>query len=578
MSRVWDSFTDEPRSAAARTPFWAAPLSLILLTFAAYSPVLRNGFVWDDDSHITASALNFAPGGFARIWTSAEAMQYYPLTFSVFRLEHALWGFDPRGYHLLNVLLHALNAVGLALVLKRLRVPGAWWAAALFALHPVNVESVAWATELKNVLCLLFALAATDRWLAFGEARRERDYALALLAYGACLLSKTAAVLLPAVFLVADWARGRAVGRRELGRAAPFFALGGTMSVVTILYERYRNGADPAFALPWAQRPLLAGRAVWFYAAKLAAPVGLAFIYPRWRLDASSVAQWTPSAAAVALGAWLWTSRRRLGRAPAAAAAAFVLFLFPVLGFFDVFFMRFSFVADHFAYFALAAALALVPAALERAVPASAPRRALLVALVAVLGALTWSRARAFHDPETLWRDTLEKNPAAWMAWENLAVAEIQQGRWAEAEEHAARAISLLPGFGVAWYYQGVAQWNQGKKVMAAASFERCLDVAPLYKSASSARVALAETYLGMWAAERGRPSEAVARMRLAAEAEPGQSVSWFNLANALESAARPDETLAACRRGLALSPGSPAGAACRAAAAGARPASREKL
>ena len=172
---------------------WAAPLLLVVLTFAAYAPVLRNGFVWDDEAHITGSALNVAPGGWARIWASADAMQYYPLTFSLFRLEHILWGFDPRGYHLLNVLLHALNAVGVALVLKRLRVPGAWWAAALFALHPMNVESVAWATELKNVLCLLFALAAADRWLAFGDSRRERDYRMALLAYAACLLSKTAA-------------------------------------------------------------------------------------------------------------------------------------------------------------------------------------------------------------------------------------------------------------------------------------------------------------------------------------------------------------------------------------------------
>jgi protein O-mannosyl-transferase len=567
-----DPFTDASAAGKTRTPAWAAPLLLLLLIFVAYAPVLRNGFVWDDNTHITANPLNVEPGGFARIWTSAEANQYYPLTFSAFRVEHMLWGFDPRGYHLLNLLLHALSALGLAFVFKRLRVPGAWWAAALFALHPMNVESVAWATELKDVLCMAFAVAATERWLAWGDSRRERDYALSLLAFAACLLAKTAACLLPAVFLVLDWARERKIGRRELARSTPFFVMGGAMSVVTILYERTRNGSDPMFALPLIQRPLLAGQAIWFYAAKLAWPVSLSFIYRRWTLDAAALVQWLPLAASLALGAWLWTTRRRLGRAPLAAYAAYVLLLFPVLGLFDVFFLRFSYVADHFAYFASAAALALVPAAVARAVRAPARGRAVLTALVALFGALTWRRVQVFHDPITLWHDTLEKSPEAWMAWDNLAADELALGAWPEAEAHAARAIALLPGFGVAWFHQGVAQWNQGKRDEAAASFTRSANVAPFYRAGSAARIALSETYLGVYEAKRKRPKEAVAHFRLAAEAAPERAESWFNLGQALGEAGLKSERKDACARGLALDPASPAGGSCRNLAAGKTP------
>lgn len=550
------------------TPRWAAPLLLAVLTFAAYSPVLRNGFVWDDDMHITRSALNTRPGGYARIWASADAMQYYPLTFSAFRLEHALWGFDPVYYHLLSVLLQAANAVGLGYLLSRLRVPGAWWAAALFAVHPVNAETVAWATELKNLLCLLFALAATDRWLSYEESGRPRDYALALAAYAASLLSKTAAALLPAVFLVLAWARGRKIGRRSFVALSPFLVLGGLMGVVTVLYERYRNGADPAFLLPWLDRPVLAGQVFWFYLDKLARPVGLSFIYRRWTLDATAPRQWLPLSAAVAAAAAAWRARPRLGRAPAAALAAYALLLFPVLGFFPVFFMRFSFVADHFVYFAAVPALALVPAAVGRLLPAPGARRAVLAAAVLACASATYARVPAFRDSEALWRDTLAKTPGAWMAWDNLALEELGQGRWEEAASHAERATALLPGFGVAWFHQGLARWNSGDHAAAAAAFERSLRLDPRYAAAAGPRVALAQTYLGLRELELGRPREAVERMRAAADAAPERAASWFNLARALDQSGRRAEARIPCARGLALAPDSPDAGPCRAGGA----------
>lgn len=548
----------------SRTPRWAAPLLLALLTFAAYSPVLRNGFVWDDDLHITRSALNTEPGGYARIWTSADAMQYYPLTFSAFRLEHSLWGFDPVYYHLLSLLLQIANALFLARVLTRLKVPGAWWAAALFAVHPLGVESVAWATEQKNLLCLFFALTATDRWLSFEDSGLARDYGLAAVAYAACLLSKTAAALLPAVFLVLAWSRGRKVGRKSCITLAPFFVLGGLLSLVTVLYERYRNGADPSFLIPWVQRPVLAGQVFWIYLSKLAFPATLSFLYPRWTLEASSPAQWLPLFAAVVLGVFAWRSQRRLGRAPAAALAIYALFLFPVLGFFPIFFMRFSFVADHFAYFAAIPVLALVPALVERRVSSVNARRAVLTVMTLGCATLTWARIPVFRDAETLWHDTLMKAPDAWMAWDNLAVEELGQGRWPEAAAHAQRATALLPGFGVAWFHLGLARWNAGDHDAAAAAFERSVQLDPRYAAAGGPRVALAQTYLGLHELELGHPREAVERLRAAAAAAPDRAASWFNLARGLHDCGRRAEMAEPCARGLSLAPDSADSAICK--------------
>lgn len=546
-------------------PRWLAPVLLVLAAVAAYAPVVRNGFIWDDATHLAGSALNTAPDGLARIWTTTQAAQWYPLTYTLFRAEHALWGFDPRGYHLLNLLLHVLSALLLARVFLRLKVPGAWWAAALFAVHPVNVQAVAWATELKDVLCMVFAAAATERWLAYREEGRERDYALALLAYAACLLSKTAACLLPAVFAALEWEKGRALGRRLALRLAPFFVLGGALSVVTILYERLKNGADPVYVLPWLQRVLLAGRVPWFYAWKLALPFGLSFVYPRWSLDAGAAVQWLPLAALLGAAALLWAERRRWGRAPAAAAASFLLLLFPVLGLFSVFYFRFSFVADHFAYFASAAALALVPAAVERVLRAPAARRAVLAGLTLLLASLAWARVRTFRDPITVWTDVLEKNPGAWLAWDDRAAEELSAGRFAEAESDAARAVALSPNFGVGWFHLAVARWNQGKRDEAAKAFARSADVAPGYRGGSALRVALCETYLGVWESQRGRKDAAAERFQRAAEFAPEQPESWFNLGRALSEARRPGQAVDACRKGLAMSPDAPAGAPCRA-------------
>lgn len=544
-------------------PLWLAPLLLAALTFAAYSPVVRNGFIFDDDLHITQNPTMAAPDGYRRIWSGGD-FQYYPLTFSAFKLQRSLWGLDPRGYHLLSVFLQAAIALIFGFLLQRLHVPGAWWAAALFAVHPVHVETVAWATEQKNLLCMIFALTATDRWLAYRASGRSRDYALSLAAYAACMLSKTSACLLPFVFLVLDWREKKPIGRSVLLRIVPFLMIGASMSLVTVIYERRLLGAEFGLARALVERPLLVGKTFWFYLGKLIWPAGLSFTYQRWTLDARSPSQWLAPAAALALCALAWRRRGDLGRSPAATLASYLLLLFPVIGLIPNYSNRFSFVADHYVYFASLPVLALIAAVLTRAIRNSTARTLALAAAVLGLAGATWARVPVFRNSESLWRDTLNKNPDAWMASYNLGSEELAQGRWWEAADHFQHAVRLVPTLGMGWHQLGLSLWNAGDHAAAVEAFTRSIEAAPEHVARVAPRLSLARTYLGISAIESGRSKEATEHFRLAVELSPSCSSCWINLARAQTRSGNHLLALESCRRGLTLDRNEAAAAFCR--------------
>ena len=329
------------------------------MTVLAYLPTLRNGFIWDDDQYITGDATLRSLDGLRRIWLEPGAVpQYYPLTFTTFWIQYHLGGAQPFGYHLVNVLLHSAGVVLLFLVLRRLRLPGAWMAAAIFAIHPMQVESVAWATERKNLLAGLFFFAAFLAYLqaepaddADSPARiRWRPYLASLGLFAGALLSKSVACSLPAVLLLVIWWRRGNVGRRTALRLAPMFAVGIAMAAMTVWMERHHVGAQGReFALSFLDRCLIAGRALWFYAQTLLWPHRLTFIYPRWSINAHIWWQYLFPVAALAVIVGLYAARERFGRGPLVATLCYVGSLAPALGFIDVYPMRYSFVADHFA-------------------------------------------------------------------------------------------------------------------------------------------------------------------------------------------------------------------------------------
>ncbi|MBI2825869.1 MAG: tetratricopeptide repeat protein [Planctomycetia bacterium] len=476
----------EATSPAASTGPWRSILAgclLVAMVIAAFSPALAAGFVWDDETYVTGNPTLRTVDGLHRMWFVPTSLpQYYPLVCTTFWLEYHLYGFRPFGYHLVNVLLHGLDAVLVWRLLRRLRVPGAWLAAAIFAVHPVCVESVAWVTERKNVVSLAFALLSMLAYLRFAPVeptdgpaatagRRWSFYALSLALFAAALLSKTAVVTVPAVLLVIVWWKRGRIGWADVWPLMPFFVLSVTLGLVTVWVEKYHvvaRGHD------WDRTPveriLVAGRVLWFYAGKLAWPHPIIFFYPRWSVDARAWWQYVFPIASIAVIAALWLARERIGRGPLAAVLIFAGVLTPVLGFFNVYFTRFSYVADHFQYHAAVALIALAAAAATTAVsrgagilPAFAPKnrvkggqdaRPPLLSVVAVgaaaillvaLGALAFQQARTYRDLDTFYRTIVAKNPANWNARVNLGSLLDSQSRYDEAYEQFKTALAIKP-------------------------------------------------------------------------------------------------------------------------------------
>ena len=335
-------------SARRNRIFWLWLPALLLATLLAYRPVWHGGLLWDDNAHITAPDLRGIQG-LPRIWFDLGAtQQYYPVVHTAFWILYSLWGEQTLAYHLTNILLHVLSAFLLALILRRLSVPGAWLAAMIFALHPVQVESVAWISELKNTLSGAFYLGAALSYLCFAESRRRRFYAAGLFLFAMALLSKSVTATLPAGLLILFWWQRRILNlRRDVLPLVPFFALGIAGGLLTVWVERTLIGAEGAeFNFNLIERCLIAGRAIWFYLAKLVWPVHLVFQYPRWQIDSGAVWQYLYPLGAMLLLAGLWKVRKR-SRAPLAAMVFYCVTLFPALGFFNVYPFVFSFVADH---------------------------------------------------------------------------------------------------------------------------------------------------------------------------------------------------------------------------------------
>src|ERR1051325_10949439 len=267
------------------------------VTVFVYRPAWHGGFLWDDDAYVINNELLTAADGWQRIWFSLDSpSQYFPLTYSTFRIEHALWGLNTTGYHWVNLLLHVANALLVWAVLARLQVPGSWLAAAIFALHPVQVESVAWITERKNVLMGFFFLLALLCWTQFLNhlsKAKWRWYSLALACYALALCSKTTACTMPAALLLIFWLKHQPITWRRLVEIGPFAALGIGMGLVTIWWERFHQGTQgEIFAIGFPERFLIAGRAIWFYASKLIWPAHLSFTYPHWDISVTDPADY----------------------------------------------------------------------------------------------------------------------------------------------------------------------------------------------------------------------------------------------------------------------------------------------
>jgi tetratricopeptide (TPR) repeat protein len=548
--------TAAPADAKPESPFtrrWLAAL-LFGLTLVAYLPVIENGYIWDDDDYVYANPTLQSADGLRQMWFELGAIpQYYPLVHTGFWLEYRLWGDAPHGYHAVNVVLHALCALLFWRVLVLLKVPGAWWVAALFSLHPVQVESVAWITERKNVQsgALYFAsLLAYLRWR--GTGAQPRLYAVSLLLFVAALLSKSVTASLPAVVLVLIWWQREPLDRDAWRPLIPFFAVGALFGAATSIYERVLVGAiGPAWDLSTIERVLVAGRALWFYLAKLAWPLPLVFNYPRWSIDAAEVSQYAYPAAALLLGLGLWLASARIGRGALSAAMIFAGTLLPALGFFNVYPMRYSFVADHFQYLACAAPFAYVTAVAFRGLDgrpsARIGLRVVLGALLALFALLDWQRLPDYRDAETLWRATLNANPRSWQSHSALCAIEHGRAELERAGPHCEAMLALEPDNHESHHMFAIYQASRGRTEAGIRHYERAIEIEPRYHHALNG---LAATLNGL-----GRFDEAVAHLRRAIVLNPEFAEAHSNLGNALVATGEIDAGVAEHRAAVGLAP-----------------------
>ena len=506
-------------------------LSLAAATIMAYRPAWNGGFLWDDDAYITNNELLTAPNGLRRIWLSFDSpSQYFPLTYTSFRIERALWGLNPSGYHWTNIFLHVANALLVWRLLARLKLPGAWLAAAIFALHPVQVESVAWITERKNVLMGFFFLLTLLAWIAFTDESTRRPwrfYVLAMILYALALSAKTTACTLPAALLLILWLQKKPIGKRRLIQILPFLILGFSMGLVAVWWERYHQGTHgPLFALSSLERTLVASHAVWFYLGKLLWPSNLIFIYPKWTIAATRALDYTWLLAGVALCFAIYLARRYLGRGVEVAAVFFVATLSPVLGFIMLYTFRYTFVADHYQYLACIAPIALFSAGTANLAGVFTRARPFILSAAAcaaaVLWALTWRQSAMYGDIEALWRTTLAKNPNCWMAHNNLGIVLFQKGEIDEAVSHYRITLNLQPDFWDADYNLGTALLKKGEIDEAIAYCTRAVTIAP---NDPDAQVALGNSL-----AQKERVDDAIAHYKKALAIRPDYFIAHYAL------------------------------------------------
>jgi tetratricopeptide (TPR) repeat protein len=509
----------------------AAILLLGAAVFVAYAPALRGGFLFDDDSLLSQSRPVQAANGLYLMWFTTQPLDYWPVTNSSFWLEWRLWGLQPLGYHVTNVLLHVASAVLIWAILRRLHAPGAWLAASIFALHPVNVQSVAWIAQRKNTLSMVFFLLSILSFIHDLDTGKRRWYVLSVVAFVLAMLSKGSVAILPGVLLLVIWWRNGTIARRDLVRMTPFVVVAVGLTLVNIWFQaRMPGGIRNVTPI---ERVLGAADVVWFYLMKALAPIGLLFMYPQHMVDAGNAMSWFGLAAAAGVTIALWRARSsRIGRVALFLWLLFCCALLPVMGFTDVYFMTYSLVADHYQYVALAAIAIGVGSAIASLIVSPPIRNAIATVILLTLGILTWRQSHLYASAETLYRTTVEKNPSAWVMQNNLGAVLIDRGAYEEAATHLREALRLRPDY-------PSAHTNLCQAAAHLSRFDEALSECELALRKDPTRWASHNSF-GLALASKGRVADAAGEFDAALRLNPSYAEAHYNLADVLLAIGRP--------------------------------------
>ena len=546
-----------------------AALALCLLVAVSYFPALSAGFVWDD-AVLTGARPIQSLSGLWQIWFEPRSLldyegHYWPILYTTFWLEHKLWGFDPLGYHLVNLLLHSAVTLLLWRLLRRLAVPGAWLAAMIFAVHPLHVESVVWVMGRKDMLAALFYLAAALAYLRFVENRRWQGYAAMMALFVLGLLSKSIVITLPVSLLIWHWWKHGRVTMADIMRVLPLFLLGVCATFADLSY--YKDRDPTTFDYSLIERALIAARAMGFYLGKLVWPGELAVIYPRWEVGIKDLFAWGCATGVAALTGLLWVYRHRVGRGPLAGLLFFVVTLSPTLGFVDYGYMLYSFVADRYQYLAGVGVIAtLVGAATHGARTLagglsgglSGARRAgvqaVAVALLLVLGTLTWRQAGIYRDNITFYSHIVALNPVARHAHSSLGLEYQNQGRYEDAlaayrTDYHLALQQPSPQIRTSRAYMGMgrAAESLGRIDEAEAHYRRAVENSPNFPPALD--------HLGAFWIGQKRYHEALEIFQALTAAQPESAKFHTGMGVVFAGLNRPEEALHSYDRALALDP-----------------------
>lgn len=523
---------------------WGVVL-LLSLVLVAYFPAMHGLFIWDDVTFISDNSLIHSKSGLLQIWLSHASTDYWPLTYSLFWFLWRVFGEAPFAYHLLNILVHVANAVMVWKILSRVGFRWAYAVALIFALHPVNVEAVAWIFQLKTTLSTAFALGTLLYWIRFNSGDK-RAYFIALGLFVAALLTKASVVTWPFVLLGFSWWKQGRVTLRDLKNTAPFCLTSLAVGCLGLFWYGYDQtmGGERIRIETFLERVLSSGYAFWFYISKALVPIQLSFVYPRWQIDTSSLTDYLPVIALVGIFAYLlgWSRRRWL----VAGALFFLITIFPVLGFVDIYFMRYSYVADHWQYLSLIASIFIFVSIATWLLEKRHLGKAIYL-VVPLFLVLTFQQSKIYASEEVIWRDTLNKNPAAWLAENNLGAILLAQGKGAEAISHFQNVINEKPDYVDSYINLGVYYLGQNDEASAKLYFSKALDVFPYNARALNNLAALA--------LRNNDPQAALHYLQLAVEHLPDYVLGYKNLGLIYLQLNRPNDASDAFRKALSLRP-----------------------
>lgn len=491
-------------------------LFLIAVILISYLPILNAGFIWDDNDYVTENQFIKSTDGLYKIWFEIGATdQYYPLVFTSFWIEYHLWGLNTFGYHLINIFIHSFNAIILWIILRNLSIQFPYLLALIFAVHPVQAESVCWITERKNILSGFFYLLSLYfflRYLNFltpqediySKTNRKKNiiskdffflnkfYILSFLLYICALLSKTVTFSLPLIIIILIWWRRAKTTQKDIVPLIPFFIAGIFLSLITVWVERHKVGAiGEEWNFSFIERILIAGRALLFYPQKILIPYKLTFIYPRWIIDAKLLWQFIYPIVAAAIFILLFFFKNKIGKAPFTATLCYAITMFPALGFFNVYPMRYSFVADHFQYHGSIFLIVLFASIISYLLIKYSPIKLkiylphiIFSIIIIILISLTYKQCRIYKNTETLWLDTIAKNPNAGIAHNNLANIYMNRQQSKEAMYHYSEAVRLMPHDEVLHYNMANALTEIGKLDEAEEYYMKSISINPYFAEA----------------------------------------------------------------------------------------------